>query len=602
LRRHEWLSNTVIRLVPILVLAALLAATSYWLLRSQKAASSITAISSAPAAAANPRSIAVLPFTNLSPEAENAFFADGMHEDVIISLAKIHDLKVISRTSVMAFRNGGNLREIALELGVANIVEGSVRREGDKVRVTVQLVNAGTDEPIWADSYDRDLTDVFSLQKELAENIAGALHATLTEGERHLIGQPATSSAEAYDLYLRGRARYQELGLAGNRQQYEDVLSLFQQAVTKDPKFALAYVQIAQVDTTLYWFAYLDPTPERIAKAKAAAVTAARLAPDIPETKVALGVVSYAALRDWEGALSQFRAAEIGLPHDDQLLNLMGNTLRHLGRWQEALESYERSLELNPRAEAAGWSTVQTLSWLRRYKELITLAGQFTKRFPNDRTYADFLMRARFEQTGDRKQYLADLDALPADTNDPLRLIDHYTAALARRDWAAADRALLDPRLKEIPDQHLIITDPISFHRAMVAFLDGRKEDAGRLADDAIAAYGRRSWTPRQEPWISLRIAQAEAFAGRAGQAAKDGEAAWEVAAKRDAVDALAMRPLLGQIYVVVGRRDDALNVLREVLGGPSDWAPQKIRYDPFWSMLRPDPTFNKILLSAETL
>jgi TolB-like protein len=602
LRRNEWLAGALLRAAPILAVAALAAAGAYWLWPGRTSTPPATATAIPSPAVVNPRSIAVLPFTNLSPEPENAFFADGMHEDVIINLAKIHDLKVISRTSVMAFRNGGNLREIAADLGVANIVEGSVRRDGNKVRVTVQLVDASNDEPIWADSYDRDLTDVFSLQKELAQDIAGALHATLTEGERDLIGQPATSSAKAYDLYLRGRADYQELGLAGTRQQYEDVLALFQQAVTIDPKFALAYAQMAQVDTTLYWFAHLDPTPERLVQAKAAAASAARLAPDIPETKIALGVVSYAALRDWEGALSQFRAAEIGLPHDDQLLNLIGNTLRHLGRWQEALDSYERSLELNPRAEAAGWSTVQMLYWLRRYGELVPLAGQFSKRFPDDRTYAEFLVRARFELTGDRKQFLADMDALPADTSDPRHLIDHYMAAYYRGDWAAADRALVVSNLKQIPDPHSVISDPISFHRAMIAFLDGRKADAARLADEAIADYNGRSWTPRQKPWVSLRVAEAEAYAGRSDEAVRDGDAAWAGAADRDATDALAMRPLLGQLYVIAGRHDKALETLREVLSGPSDWGPQKIRHDPIWSILRSDPAFNKVLLSAQTL
>jgi TolB-like protein/Tfp pilus assembly protein PilF len=546
--------------------------------------------------------VAILPFANLSPDRENAFFADGIHEDLIISLAKIHDLRVISRTSVMAYRNGGNLRSIASDLGVGRIVEGSVRRMGNKVRVTAELVNARTEEPIWADSYDRDMTDEFSLQKELAENIAGALNASMTEGERRLIGRAPTLSVKAYDLYLRGRAQYDTLGQDGTLQQYDGILELFHQAVQEDPQFALAYAQIAQVEAMLYWFSNMDPSPGRILLARGAAESAYRIAPDIPESKIALGVVLYTEARDWEGALSQFRAAEIGLPHDSQLLHLMGNALRRLGRWQEALNCYESSLELNPAAEAAGTSAVQTLYWLRRYSEAEALADQFSRRFPENRIYADFRLLARFEQDGDRATFLERKKVLPSDRNDPDHLIDRYANAFYRRDWRTANLALKDPRLKRIPDTHIVIIDPISFHLAMVAFLDGRKQDADRYSQDAINDYGSYSWTPRQKPWSLMRIAQAEAYGSQGAQAMRDAKIAWDQVADRDATDALTMRPLVGQVLVATGHKEEALTLLQQLMDNPSDWGAQKIRYDPFWSRLSSDPRFDKILKSARSL
>jgi serine/threonine protein kinase len=550
----------------------------------------------------SPQSIAVLPFENLSPDPDNAFFADGVHEDLIMNLAKIHDLKVTSRTSVMAYRKGGNLRAIAAELGVANILEGSVRRFGKKIRVTVQLVNARTDEPIWADSYDRDLTDVFALQTELAKNIADTLHSTLTDVERQLIDRPATSSADAYDLYLRGRAQYQALGQGGTVQQYQDIIVIFEKAVEKDPKFALAYVQIALVDSTLYWFSNLDPTPERIAAARVAAETAARLAPEIPETKLALGVVAYTGSRDWETALAQFRAAELDLPHDDQLFTWIGNTMRRLGRWQEGLESYQRAAELNPQAQLPGTYSVQSLYWLRRYAEAAALAARYATRFPADRGFAFFRVVATYEKTGDREAFVKGMDALPPDPKDPNGLIEHYLTATYRGDWPAAAQALADPRLKQLPDQHLVIVDPVAFHRALAANAEGHMDDAARLADEAIAMYRRHSWAPRQKPWALLRIAQAEALAGRADEAIRDGEAAWTEANGRDAIDTVQMQPLLGQIYLLAGRRDEALAILQRAMDGPCDWGPNQIQLDPIWSRLKTDPRFEAILQSAKQL
>ena len=294
------------------------------------------------------KSIAVLPFANMSPDKDNEFFADGVHEDVITNLAKIRDLKVISRTSVLAYRDPAsrNLKRIAAELGVATVLEGSVRRAGTKVRVTAQLIDARTDEHLWAETYDRDLTDVFAIQSTLAQEIAAALKANLTVGERALIADRPTQNLEAYDLYVRARAMAATGGLSGatTLANTQRIIALLEQALAKDPAFALAYMQLSQLHGRMYWFASMDPTVERRERAKAARDAAMRVAPTRPETRMARGIYSYYCENDWAAALAEYRAAETGMPNDAFLIYSIGLAQRRLGRLTDALASFSRTL------------------------------------------------------------------------------------------------------------------------------------------------------------------------------------------------------------------------------------------------------------------
>ena len=301
------------------------------------------------------KSIAVLPFGSMSSDKENESFADGVHEDVITGLAKIRDLKVISRPSVLAYRDttSRNLKKIAAELGVAHVLVGSVRRAGNTVRVTAQLIDVRTDENRWAESYDGELTDIFALQAKLAQQIAGALKATLTPGERTLIERRPTQNQEAYDLYLRARAMQQDVGERGYLADYQRIVGIYEQAIARDPAFALAQAQVALVHSIMYWFGFLDPTPGRAELMKAAVDAAVRLAPDAPETHLAVGAYRYRVQLDWKGALAEFRLAAEGLPNDAQLSFWLAITHRRLGRWVEAVGDFERSVALNPRDFAA---------------------------------------------------------------------------------------------------------------------------------------------------------------------------------------------------------------------------------------------------------
>ena len=295
------------------------------------------------------KSIAVLPFSNLSKEPENAFFADGMQDEILTDLARIADLKVISRTSVTHYKSGTarNLREIGRQLGVADVVEGSVQRAGNRVRVNAQLVDARSDKHLWAQTYDRDLADVFAIQSEIAKTIADQLQARLSPGEEKAIERAPTSDLAAFDLYTRAK----NIVLEENHRTKAELLGavdLLNQAVARDPAFFDAYCQLAYVHDAIYFFSH-DHTAARLALAEAAIQAAARLDSNAGETHLARARSLYWGYLDYDGALAELEVARQTLPNDFRVPTSMAQIQRRRGRWEESTRSYERSAELNPR-------------------------------------------------------------------------------------------------------------------------------------------------------------------------------------------------------------------------------------------------------------
>jgi TolB-like protein len=549
------------------------------------------------------KSIAVLPFDNFSPDKENEFFTDGIHEEVITALAKIHDLKVISRTSVMGYRPGErNLKKIAIELGVANVLEGSVRREGNQVRVTAQLIDARTDEHLWAEAYTRDLTNVFTIQSELASAITSALKATLSPEEKSLIGRRPTQNQEAYDLYLRARALGNALGYVSSRESLDEVVSLYEQAVAKDPGFTLAYVELVRWHGTLYWFGHLDPTPARRARAKAALDAALRLDPDLPETRLALGVYSYFCENDWARSLAELTAAEIRLPNDSDILYAIARAQRRLGRLREALISYRRALALNSRDLTCMLDQVETLSYMRRFSEVRELGERYLVLFPDDPDLFRTVAKARFELDRDRTAFVRTLAGYRGGMSNFEGVLNGYYGAMASGDLQAVDRVLADSRLSYIPSPIRVINDPVALYRGLDAFLRGRPDEARTFANEALAYYRSGQWTHRQEPVAMIGTALALALAGRGDEAMKLANDAFAVQSSRDAFSVTSLRPKVAQIYLMLGRREEALALLREMMTGPCDIGPEEVRIDPFWSRLKSDPRFEQILASAKPL
>src|SRR5438132_12841187 len=292
------------------------------------------------------KSIAVLPFENLSAEKENAYFADGVQDDVLTNLSKIGDLKVISRTSVMPYRGkASNIREIGKTLGVATILEGSVRRIGNRVRVNVQLINTANDEHIWAEDYDRDLTDVFAIQTDLAQKIASALQAKLSPNEKARLDDRPTQNPDAYLLFI------QSHDYANRPDMFRDTSlkaeQLFEQTTKLDPNFAAAFAGLSMVESWAYHS--FDPLPARREKARTAANEALRLQPDLPEAHLALGFSYYYGDRDYARALAEFEVAKRGLPNEAQAYMAIGAIQRRQGRWVESTANLEKAAELDPK-------------------------------------------------------------------------------------------------------------------------------------------------------------------------------------------------------------------------------------------------------------
>src|SRR5467141_3716189 len=291
------------------------------------------------------KSIAVLPFENLSDDKENAYFADGIQDDVLTNLSKIGELKVISRTSVMQYRGKTtNVREIGKALGVSNILEGSVRRSGNKVRVNVQLIDANSDEHIWASDYDRDVTDVFAIQTDLAQKITDALQAKLSPTEKSRMERKPTENGEAYLAFVQAHNLQNAMEDIGKLKQSEQ---LYARAIELDPKFALAIARYSQLES---WIVHtFERTTERREKARALAQHALQLQPDLPEAHLAMGFSLYYGDNDFDGALKEFEIAQRDLPNEAEGYLALGSIQRRLGKWPESNASLEKAASLNPK-------------------------------------------------------------------------------------------------------------------------------------------------------------------------------------------------------------------------------------------------------------
>src|SRR6516164_7122760 len=291
------------------------------------------------------KSIAVLPFQNLSDDKENTYFADGVQDDVLTNLSKIGDLKVISRTSVMRYRGQApNLREVGKALGVSNILEGSVRRSGNKVRVNVQLIDANTDEHIWANDYDGDVTDVFAIQSDLAQKIAEALQAKLSAGEKSQMTRKPTENGEAYLAFVQAHdlsCAFEDFDKLKQGEQ------LFERAIDLDPNFALAIARYSQLES---WIVHtFDPTPARREKARTLAERALQLQPDLPEAHLARGISYYYSDNDYDAAMKEFEIAQRGLPNESEIYLYIGSIQRRQGKWAESTANIEKAVSLNPK-------------------------------------------------------------------------------------------------------------------------------------------------------------------------------------------------------------------------------------------------------------
>src|SRR6266566_3313365 len=432
------------------------------------------------------KSIAVLPFSNLSKEQENAFFADGVQDEIVTDLAKVADLKVISRTSVMPYKSGTarNLRQIGQQLGVAHVVEGSVQRAGNRVRVNAQLVDARTDRHLWGQTYDRDLADVFAIQSEIAKTIADQLQAKLSPREKNAIERHPTSDISAFDLYTRAKNILLRTAFVGKANLLEAV-DLLNQAVARDPSFFDAYCQLAFAHDALYFFG-VDHTSARLALAEAALQAASHLRPDAGETHLARGRNLYWAYGDYDGALAEVEVARQTLPNDARTFELMGVIQRRQGHWEESTRNLERVVELNPRdIGTLVLGVAGNYSLLRRYAEAKPWFARALAFEPNDAVTKIWLASVDFEWKADTRPLHQTIDSIRATNPAAVSSIAHFWlyCALAERDAAAAKDALM-----AFGEEQIHFSDTVRFNHPFAEGVIARMTKDDEKARSAFTA------------------------------------------------------------------------------------------------------------------
>ena len=537
------------------------------------------------------KSIAVLPFENLSHEKENVFFADGVHEEILTNLARAADLKVISRTSVMSFRDAKrNLREIADALGVAHIVEGSVQRAAGRVRVSAQLIDARSDTQLWAERYDRELSDVFAIQSEIAQKIVAQLKATLSPKEQEAINARPTANIAAYDLYLRARESFRA-AIPGDGDAIQKQVELLDEAVARDAAFVQALCLLSQIHLQAYWF-NLDHTPARLERAGKALEAAARLQPDAGEVHLSRAVFHYWASRNYVSALAELALASRSLPNDADVLFLMGLIERRQGRWEEAIGTMERAFVLDPRNASLLLELAFHYEALKRYndaKRVLEKAEDLDLR----------ILRADidFAENGDLTRLQNVLSSPPA-TADQNRLASKRgSVALLQHDYGAAAYALSAYRLPDFSGTGFVT--PREYVEGVVAqgLGDAPKAEAAflRARERAAAAVTARPGDAK----ALIVLAGIDAKLGRKEEAIREGEHAVELLpVARDALDGPLMLVRLAAVYAAVREIDRALDVLQQAAPLPNGPSYGDLKLGEDFDPLRGDSRFEKIVAS----
>jgi serine/threonine protein kinase len=555
----------------------------------------------APVSTAIPeKSIAVLPLENLSEEKENAFFADGIQDELLSNLAKIKDLKVISRTSVMQYKSGitRNLKEIAQQLGVSNVVEGSVRRSGSHVRVSVQLIDALTDRHIWVHNYDRTLADSLTLQGELATEIAAGVGMTLSPQQKTRVEAKPTNNPAAYDAYLRGRAF--EGGSPFDKSTAEGAIRSYQEAVKLDPSFVLAWARLSCAQSLSYWQAH-DPSPAGLAAAKDAADRALALDPNLPETHLALGYYRYYGQRDFTGGLAEFQQAEKGLPNDVDIINAIALVRRRLGHWEEAIDGFRRVVELDPRNTTAYISLAVTYRSLRRFPEALATVDRVLAWEPANEL-ALGLKASVFWATGDLQAVeplLANPGTepqVPGGATSPVRGVQ----ALFQRRYAAA-REIVSSAVAAKTKRG----EPSYDGKVDLGLIQQRAGDvaAARATYEKAAQDIRRELEKvapgfHGEALFHSFLGRAYAGLGEAASAVAEGQRAMAMrSTSKDPFEGPAQEESMANIYALLGDADHAIPILKRLLQIPYGGAitPALLRLDPVWDPIRNDPRFQKL-------
>ena len=549
------------------------------------------------------KSIAVLPFENLSPDPDNVYFADGVQDEILTNLARIADLKVIGRTSVMQYKSGiaRDLRKIGQQLGVASVVEGSVQRSGDRVRVNAQLVDARTQRQLWGHSYDGDLADFFGIQSRMAMAIAEGLHVKLSPNEKSEIERPATNDLSAFDLYTRAKQLFLTPGfLVSSKPVLLQAEKLLNEAVARDPSFFRAYCQLAFVHDSLYFYGF-DRTPARLARAEAALETASGLRPDAGETHLARAWNLYWGHLDYDGALAELEIAHQTLPDTPRILSLTGSVLRRQGHWEESTRTFERAANLDPRNFGVLQNIEGNYATLGRYAEQQVWLERILALEPNDAATKVILAEVDFQWRADTRRLHQTIDSVRATNPAAVQDIDEWwlVCALAERDAAAATDALIAAG----SENPINLGNDVFCNRQFVEGVIARMvkdDDKARLAFTAARAEQEKiiQAQPDFGPPLCV-LGLIDAALGRKEEALREGRRAVELLpVEKDALRGPAVVKYLAMIAAWAGDKDLACEQLAIVVRPPSPVSYGQLKLLPFWDPLRGDPRFEKIVAS----
>jgi serine/threonine-protein kinase len=548
------------------------------------------------------KSIAVLPFENLSDEKENTYFADGIQDDVLTNLSKIGDLRVISRTSVMPYRaQARNIREIGKALGVSNILEGSVRRSGNRVRLNVQLIDANTDEHIWANDYDRDVTDVFAIQSDLAQKITDALQAKLSPAEKSQMTRKPTENGEAYLAFVQAHdlsCAFEDFDKLKQGEQ------LFERAIDLDPNFALAIARYSQLES---WIVHtFDPTPARREKARALAERALQLQPDLPEAHLARGISYYYGDNNYDAALKEFEIARRGLPNESEIYLYIGSIQRRQGKWAESTANIEKAVSLNPKDVWPLQNLTFNYQWVRNYEKANKTIDRVIALNPTAVEPWKVKSELAIAEKGDFS--VAD-KAFEAVKSLPMTNTEKLEVASGRADFFLLERKYKEglQAAESLPDDQLAA----AFHEGAVG---GKYYYIGfarkSLQDEAGArvAFLRAKNAAEDElkrnpdaAKLHIQLAKALAFLGEKEAALAEAQRATELQPEsRDAFDGPEITEGMAQVQAILGENDRAIEILDGLLSRPSAVTVQGLKVNPIWDPLRNDPRFQALLEKHE--
>ena len=550
------------------------------------------------------KSIAVLPFENLSRDPENAYFADGIQDEILSTVGKVGDLKVISRTSAAKYKTRPeNLRQVGMELGAAHVLEGSVQKAGERVRVIVQLIDTLSDAHLWSETYDRELKDIFSVQSDIAQSIAIALKAKLPHSDKESLDEAPTRNAEAYQSYLEAGyfAREATARNGDPATLLPQALELYGKAVAKDPSFALAWAQISYVHSWMHWYS-VDDSPERVRLAEEAAERAISLNSHIGETHLAAGYAMYWGKRDYAGAMKHFEVAHRLLPNSAEVAVAVACVLRRLNQWDAALDEFKRAASLDPRDNDVWNQGAWAYSHTRRYTEALEFMDRALTIQPD---YWDGLCGSAMivlASSGDVARANAFLARLPAsvDPQGQVRFA-RWRSAMWSRDFATAVAVL-----EGAPDW--IRTNPVhrpvatAGLRGMALEAAGKVEAAQREFQAVIPLLEAKIKAGEDEPSIHAGLGRAYAALGRKDEAVREGMKAVDLLpVTKDSFDGPFYLTQLAEIHARVGNADEAITILRQLLDMSAGVlvSPALLRLDPAWDPIRSNPRFEKIVASV---